>query len=728
MKLTPPSTLSPSERPEYLGSEEFFALVDNLPMLCWMARADGDIFWYNRRWYDYTGMSPESQKGWGWQSVHDPQILDRVLEQWKASLGTGQPFEMTFPLRGADGHFRPFLTRVVPQRDAIGSIVRWYGTNVDISAQVQAEDSLRLSESRLRTLSDTMPNHVWTASPDGRLDWFNPQVYAYSGAAAGELDGDGWAKIVHQDDLTKAVENWNNALATGVFYETEFRLRRGDGAYRWFIARAAPIRNSAGNIEQWIGTNTDIDEQKHLMQALHDSEKRLLLSQNAAGIASLEMDIASGMVIGSVGFWELWGLSPRESTHISDLEQLVISEDHAIRSNQVTREQGIAVREVEYRIRRADTGELRWLWRCIDFVTDVDGKPMKMFGVMQDITDRKSSEVALRESEQRYKFALRLGRMGSWETNFVTRKRHWSTEAQSLFGLSLPDGIGQVGGDSDEFTSSLHPDDRHLVAKFHELAASVDSFPAEYRIVRPDGIVVWVSGHGQVIERDVDGKCKRLVNVVADITSRKAKEHHIRFLMREMSHRSKNLLAVIQSIAKQTILTSHSTAEFRTKFEDRLQGIAASHDLLVEQNWHGAALSDLVRRHLAPFVEVDSLRVSIQGPKIQVNSNAAQAIGLALHELATNAVKYGALSNAEGSVRICWMYEMGSNSTPDLILRWVESGGPPVMPPTRKGFGNSIIAKITPSSVSGTAALDFAPTGLRWDITLPQSAFALTFE
>ena len=318
--------------------------------------------------------------------------------------------------------------------------------------------------------------------------------------------------------------------------------------------------------------------------------------------------------------------------------------------------------------------------------------------------------------------------MGSWETNFVSRKRHWSTEAQSLFGLSLPDGIGQVGGDSDEFKSSLHPDDRHLAAKFDELTASVDSFPAEYRIIRPDGIVVWLSGHGQVIERDADGNCQRLVNVVADISSRKEKEHHIQFLMREMSHRSKNLLAVIQSIAKQTDLTSNSTSEFRAKFEDRLQGIAASHDLLVEENWQGAALSDLVRRHLAPFVEVDSLRVSIQGPKIQINSSAAQAIGLALHELATNAVKHGALSNAEGSVSICWMCEMGGNSTPNLILKWVESGGPPVMPPTRRGFGNSIISKIAPHSVSGTAALDFAPTGLRWSITLPNSAFAPAFE
>jgi PAS domain S-box-containing protein len=126
--------------------EEFYALADNIPMLCWMAYADGHIFWYNRRWYEYTGTSAEDQEGWGWESVHDPQILPRVVARWRQSLATGEPFEMTFPLKGADGTFRPFLTRIIPIRDDSGKIVRWFGTNVDISDQVEAE---RLLEQRV---------------------------------------------------------------------------------------------------------------------------------------------------------------------------------------------------------------------------------------------------------------------------------------------------------------------------------------------------------------------------------------------------------------------------------------------------------------------------------------------------------------------------------------------------------------------------------------------------
>ena len=125
-----------------LRGEEFYALADNIPSLCWIAYADGHIFWYNRRWYEYTGTSPETQEGWGWESVHDPDMLPAVAERWRHSLETGEPFEMIFPLKGTDGMFRPFLTRIVPIRDEDGEILRWFGTNVDVSQQIEAEKLL----------------------------------------------------------------------------------------------------------------------------------------------------------------------------------------------------------------------------------------------------------------------------------------------------------------------------------------------------------------------------------------------------------------------------------------------------------------------------------------------------------------------------------------------------------------------------------------------------------
>jgi len=124
------------------GEQQFRTLADSIPQLAWMANPDGWIFWYNRRWYEYTGTTPEMMQGWGWQSVHHPAELPRVLERWQSCLQTGNAFDMVFPLRGADGLFRPFLTRILPLKDAAGKVVRWFGTNTDISAQKNAEEAL----------------------------------------------------------------------------------------------------------------------------------------------------------------------------------------------------------------------------------------------------------------------------------------------------------------------------------------------------------------------------------------------------------------------------------------------------------------------------------------------------------------------------------------------------------------------------------------------------------
>ncbi len=197
----------------------------------------------------------------------------------------------------------------------------------------------------------------------------------------------------------------------------------------------------------------------------------------------------------------------------------------------------------------------------------------------KELLERKTEE--LKKSEVRYRTALLLGRMGNWETDYLARIRTWTPEGMALFGINLAEGRGCVGGETDEFMLALHPDDRHLAEKFHALADKQDSFPAEYRIVKPDGTIRWLSGRGQVIARDVSGKAHRLFSVVTDITEHKANEEHIKFMMGEISHRSKNLLSVVQAIALQTSRNIDNIAEFVKRFSLCLKGLAASHDLLV---------------------------------------------------------------------------------------------------------------------------------------------------
>jgi PAS domain S-box-containing protein len=338
--------------------------------------------------------------------------------------------------------------------------------------------------------------------------------------------------------------------------------------------------------------------------------------------------------------------------------------------------------------------------------------------------ERKTAELSeanrsLRESEARYRTALAAGRMGTWETDLVNRTRRWTEEGMALFGISLPDGRGHVGGPDDEYQNALHPDDRHLMHKFHEEAHKQDFFTSEYRTVHPDGTTLWLRGRGQVIARGPDGKAQRMVSIVTDVTDRKAAEDHIQFLMHEISHRSKNLLMVIQSIARRTARTAGSMEEFERRFERRLQGLAASHDVLVSKNWQGAPLADLVRQQLVAFAEIQGSRIELVGPDVVVTAEAAQALGLAIHELATNAIKYGALSMPAGKVSVSWTFDGDAGAARPLLLNWVEQGGPQVTPPQRKGFGHVVIGEMVERSLGAKVAMEFAAEGLNWSASIP---------
>lgn len=242
--------------------DEFLLFANHLPTLCWIARADGFITWYNDRWHAYCGTTPDAMEGWGWQQVHDPARLPAVLEAWQGAIREEKPFEMVFPLRGADGIFRPFLTRITPLRDATGKVARWYGVNTDISAQVEVEKALAISRNEYKTLTDAMPQMVWSTLPDGFHDYFNAQWYEFTGVPVGSTDGEGWNDIFHPDDQERAWTRWRHSLETGENYEIEYRLRHHSGQYRWTLGRAQPVRDSLGSIVRWIGTCTDIHDAK----------------------------------------------------------------------------------------------------------------------------------------------------------------------------------------------------------------------------------------------------------------------------------------------------------------------------------------------------------------------------------------------------------------------------------------------------------------------------------
>jgi two-component sensor histidine kinase len=208
----------------------------------------------------------------------------------------------------------------------------------------------------------------------------------------------------------------------------------------------------------------------------------------------------------------------------------------------------------------------------------------------------------------------------------------------------------------------------------------------------------------------------------ADVAVRRRHEEHVSFVMRELSHRSKNLLFIVQSMAKQVARQTDNFDDFYEGFSRRLNAFAETHDLLVIGEWHGADIRELIRTHLAPFHNVDNNSVVIEGPELKLNPKAAEQIGLALHELGTNAVKHGALSVPTGVVTIRWDLETGEAHNPVLRFTWEEVGGPRVEQPQRQGFGDVVLTEIVPLSLRGNASLAFEPEGVKWVLLASSSS------
>ena len=255
------------------SEERFRTLAENIPQLAWMADDSGAIFWFNRRWHEYTGTTLEEVQGWGWQKVHHPDHVARVVEKIRHCFATGETWEDAFPLRARTGEYRWFLSRATPIRDAQGHITRWLGTNTDITEQQAAEEALRGSETRLRQLADAMPQVVWIARPDGRIVYINERVNELSGVRMLDDGTWSWANVLVPEDRDTTIEAWATAVRNGMPYEIPHRLKRTDGTVHWYLSRAVPVRGDHDEILQWFGTATDIDSQKRAEETVREADR-----------------------------------------------------------------------------------------------------------------------------------------------------------------------------------------------------------------------------------------------------------------------------------------------------------------------------------------------------------------------------------------------------------------------------------------------------------------------
>ncbi len=290
------------------ADDRFCILADNIHNLAWIAQPDGYIDWYNKRWYEYTGTSPKDMEGWGWQSVHDPKTLPHVMKRWQASIDTGEPFDMTFPLRGADGIFRPFLTRVMPVKDKSGAIVHWTGTNTDISEQILAEEALRESEKRFSTVFESVLDGISVFDMKGNIILLNSAqatINGYKNADEMKKDLKYFASVYqlkYPDGTVCPIPDWpiSRVYRGETFSNFELHGKRTDIGRQWvFSFSGVPVCDDTGNPVLAVVVTRDITiqkqaeaEQKQLVKV--SNERNELLKINKAkdefiGIASHQL-------------------------------------------------------------------------------------------------------------------------------------------------------------------------------------------------------------------------------------------------------------------------------------------------------------------------------------------------------------------------------------------------------------------------------------------------------
>lgn len=442
-----------------------------------------------------------------------------------------------------------------------------------------------------------------------------------------------------------------------------------------------------------------------LQEAVRVRDEQLGLAE-AAGIGVWDIDIASDTVRGNAQYFRILGLEPTDAAvpmsvvralRVSgDREKVVADFAEAVRG-------GADSHENEFRILRPD-GQTRWIFGRGKVVRDADGQPVRFSGVDIDVTEQKRASEA----------AQRLAAVVEFSQDAIVSKdldgivSSWNPAAEHMFGYTAEEMIGRP------ITTIIPEDHRHeeetILARVR-VGQRIEPFDTVRR--HKSGRLVDVS-LGVSPVRASDGRIIGASKIARDISGRKEAEERIRSLMGELSHRVKNQYAVILSMLRETGRHAGDPQEFERLARQRIIALARSHDLLISGNWVGATLRDLVVAQLEAFASDRALVVD--GPAILLSPNAVQYLGMAFHELATNAAKHGALASAGGRIEVTWRVDAADAT---LSLQWKEANGGKASPEGARGFGSTVLERIAPGAVSGVGRIEFDERGLTWTLEAP---------
>jgi PAS domain S-box-containing protein len=390
---------------------------------------------------------------------------------------------------------------------------------------------------------------------------------------------------------------------------------------------------------------------------------------------------------------------------------------------------GKPVRDVERLVERPDGSSLI-VSVNIDPLYDAKGSLVGVVNCFLDITERKRMDNAIErsrlhalEQEQRFAATYEHAAIGISEIAPDGRFLRVNEAICAITGFSREHLLANT------LFTHTHPDDadpdRQAFRK--QVAGELNFYSVEKRFIRRDGRVIWISVRSSPV-RDSDDRLLYVVRVVQDITGRKAAEQRQRLLMDELNHRVKNTLATVQSLATQTARGATTPAAFRERFEGRLIALSKAHDQLTMHHWENADLRELLSGSLAPHTGTTPDRVVLRGEDVLLRPRAVLTLAMAVHELTTNAAKYGALSVPGGRVEVQWRPVRSENGQSCLQIEWIEQGGPNVVEPEQHGFGTKLIEGSIAAELAGKTRLTFQPQGLRCEITIPMKAATVDLQ
>lgn len=630
------------------------------------------------------------------------------------ALNLGKAEEGETTLSDNTGAKRPFSFRVYPlDEDVAGAVVVEL---MYIGGETGAARALRESERRLRLAAEATGIGIWEVNVvTGQRRW-SAELTAVLGLPPDTVPStELFSSLIHPDDRSRVDDMYSRLYSERADgrYAAEFRIRRAsDGAERWVAATGVITHDADGKPLRGIGTLRDIHDRRTSEAALQASEARLRMALSAGRMGLWRHDLTTGAQEWDSAQYQLLGIDPAELSSYELFLSRVHPEDAAALALDSMRD-GADDLHWEYRIIHPD-GEIRWI-AAYATIHEAGGS-REMIGVSRDITEQKASALALKISEERLRLAVEANDIGTWDYDMVRGTHEWSPQFKALWGLPP-----EAPNDPELAGKLLAPEDRDALQRAWADATDAERgtgrIAIEYPIHRADtGERRWCSFAGN-ISFDAARRPVRAVGILMDITSRRRTEERQRRLLREMHHRVNNNLAIMQAILSQTLKSRIPRSEAFERIQARLMCLARVHELLGRSEVGTVPLGVLLSREVE-FAGGPPTRLAVKGDPVDLDSGTAMMLGLVFHELASNAIRYGAFASDEGTIDVDWQ-PGADNDNPRVDIRWREQSGRKVRLPNRDGFGFRIIKTSINGTPGARAEVDATDSGLEWTLGIP---------